>query len=274
MIDFHNHILPNIDDGSKSIEMTLDMLRSAESQGITEIVNTVHFQHPKMENKNVDYDFIQNKVQMIESILKDNDIKIKIHLTSEVFYLPNLTNILDNPITTFGKGKYMLIEFQTLLLPDNYKDEFFKLQLKGVTPVIAHPERYRKIQNNLQILDEWIDLGYIIQIDCGSILGKFGKDAKIASHYIVKNNLCHLIGSDAHNNAKRNFCLLDAYQAIVNLVDEEYTLYLKNNSQAIIKGEKILLPLKGISQISHQKNKFSILKKYIYKLLNFKDVIL
>ena len=274
MIDFHNHILPDVDDGSKSIEMTLDMLRSAESQGITEIVNTVHFQHPKMENKNVDYDFIQDKVKMIQSILKDSDIKIKIHSASEVFYLPNLTNILDNPITTFGKGKYMLIEFQTLLLPDSYKDEFFKLQLKGITPVIAHPERYLKVQNDLKILEEWINLGYIIQIDCGSVLGKFGKDAKIASHYIIKNNLCHLIGSDAHNNTKRNFCLLDAYQAINNLAGEDYIIYLKNNSQAIIKGEKISLPLIGVKQVSHQKNKFSILKKYIYKMLNFKDAIL
>ena len=58
MIDFHNHILPDVDDGSKSIEMTLDMFRSAELQGITDVVNTVHFQHPKMENKNVEYDFL------------------------------------------------------------------------------------------------------------------------------------------------------------------------------------------------------------------------
>ena len=55
MIDFHNHIIPNLDDGSKSVEMTLNMLKVAQSQGITDVVNTVHFQHPKMENKNTSY---------------------------------------------------------------------------------------------------------------------------------------------------------------------------------------------------------------------------
>ena len=67
MIDFHNHILPNVDDGSKSIEMTLDMFRAAKLQGITDVVNTVHFQHPKMENKNVEYDFIKNEIKSCEN---------------------------------------------------------------------------------------------------------------------------------------------------------------------------------------------------------------
>ena len=274
MIDFHNHILPNVDDGSKSIEMTLDMLRNAESQGITDVVNTVHFQHPKMDNKNVDYDFIQNKIKMVQSALDKNNIKIKIHCASEVFYLPNLIDILNNPITTFGNGKYMLIEFQTLLLPNNYKDELFKLQLQNITPVIAHPERYRKIQDDIQILEEWIELGYIIQVDCGSIIGTFGKKAKRTSEYIIKNNLCHLIGSDAHNNTKRNFCLLEAYEILSKLVNSQFVKHLKANSNKIIIGDKVYLYEYGIEQNRLKKNKISIIKKYIYKMLNFKDEIL
>ena len=62
MIDFHNHIIPNLDDGSKSIEMSLNMLKEAESQGITDIINTVHFQHPKMEGKNTSYDFVIDEI--------------------------------------------------------------------------------------------------------------------------------------------------------------------------------------------------------------------
>ena len=57
MIDFHNHIIPKLDDGSKTLEMTIKMLKEAERQGITDVVNTVHFQHPKMESKNTSYDF-------------------------------------------------------------------------------------------------------------------------------------------------------------------------------------------------------------------------
>ena len=59
MIDFHNHIIPNLDDGSKSVEMSLNMLKEAQSQGITDIVNTVHYQHPKMNKKNTSYNFVR-----------------------------------------------------------------------------------------------------------------------------------------------------------------------------------------------------------------------
>ena len=86
MIDFHNHIIPNLDDGSKSIDMSISMLKEAESQGITDIVNTVHYQHPKMENKNTSYDFIINKINEFQKIADSHNIRIKIHAASEVFF--------------------------------------------------------------------------------------------------------------------------------------------------------------------------------------------
>ena len=122
MIDFHNHIIPNLDDGSNSVEMTLNMLKVAQSQGITDVVNTVHFQHPKMENKNTSYEYVIEKMNEIQNIVDQNNIDIKIHLASEVFFKFNLTEILNNPLTTFGKGKFMLIEFQRLSFPEGYED--------------------------------------------------------------------------------------------------------------------------------------------------------
>ena len=64
MIDFHNHILPNVDDGSNSVDMSLNMLREAESQGITDVVNTVHFQHPKMEHRDTSFNFITSEINL------------------------------------------------------------------------------------------------------------------------------------------------------------------------------------------------------------------
>ena len=95
MIDFHNHIIPNLDDGSKSVEMSLNMVREAEAQGITDIVNTVHYQHPKMEKKDTSYEFIKNEINKFQKIVYDNNINIKIHLASEVFFKFNLTEILE-----------------------------------------------------------------------------------------------------------------------------------------------------------------------------------
>ena len=107
MIDFHNHIIPNVDDGPKSIECSVEMLKEASKQGITDVVSTVHFQHPKMDAKNTDYSFLSKKCQELQTIIDKEEIKIKIHLSAEVFYLPNLTKILDNPLVTIGNGKFI-----------------------------------------------------------------------------------------------------------------------------------------------------------------------
>ena len=146
MIDFHNHIIPNVDDGPKSIEVSLAMLNEAQKQGITDVISTVHFQHPKMDGKNTKYSFIDEKRKELQKIINENNIDIKIHIAAEVFYLPNLTEILNNQLVTIGK--FMLIEFQTKILPPNYLDEFFKLQKKQIIPIVAHPERYFPIQED------------------------------------------------------------------------------------------------------------------------------
>ena len=229
MIDFHNHIIPNLDDGSKSIEMSLNMFKEAQKQGITDVVNTVHYQHPKMNKKDTSYDFIINEINTFQKILTNNDINIKIHPASEVFFDFNLTKILENPITTFGNKKYMLIEFQRLFFPEGYDKELFKLQLEGITPVIAHPERYRGVQGNIDLVKKWIDRGYLIQIDCASIIGGFGKETQITAHKLLKNNLCHLVGSDAHNDKNRNFCLKYALLKIEEIMGIECMNIIKNN---------------------------------------------
>ena len=83
-MDFHNHVLPNIDDGSKSLEMPLDMLNHAFKQGITDVVNTVHYQHPKVEAKNINFFTIKKEIKLLQEELIKRDINIKLHCGSGV----------------------------------------------------------------------------------------------------------------------------------------------------------------------------------------------
>ena len=248
MIDFHNHILPNVDDGSKSMEMSLNMLKEAESQGITEVVNTIHYQHPKMDDKDTSYKFIIDKVEELQSEVDKLGIKIKIHCGSEVFFQHNLVSILDYPLSTIGDGKHMLVEFQTLSFPDKFQDELYELMINGVTPIIAHPERYRVIQNDISIIRKWIDLGYIIQIDCGSVLGFFNKRTKEVCDEIVSKGLFHLMGSDAHNDSKRNFCFKPALEYITKKHGKLFSEIILSNSKKIINGEECVLPTPKIKR--------------------------
>ena len=236
MIDFHNHILPNVDDGSESLEMSLIMLKEAAEQGITDVVNTVHYQHPKVDGKNISFELINKRLEDLQSILQNHEIPVKLHCGAEVFFLPNLLKLKDDPLATFSHGKYMLLEFQVHQLPDIHKKELFNLKMAGVTPVIAHPERYSPVMENISIVTNWLEAGCVIQVDAGSTLGLLGSGAQKASERIIKNGWCQILGSDSHDDRKRNFCLKEAKELVKSWIGDEVDILVKNNPEAVIKG--------------------------------------
>ncbi len=239
MIDFHNHILPNVDDGSKSYEMSIDMIKEASKQGITDIINTVHFQHPKIKSNNIDYNNISLIRDKLDSKLKEIDVNVKIHLGAEVFFDYNLVELISNRLVTFSNYSYMLIEFNISHFPKDYEVVLFDLVKNGVTPIIAHPERYREIQLDINILQKLIHSGCLIQVDAGSLIGKFGKNCKKTSIKIFEMNMAHFIGSDAHDDKKRNFCLKSAVKSIKHLIGDKEEILLSENPLKLIKGERV-----------------------------------
>ncbi len=240
MIDIHNHIFPNIDDGSKSIEMSINMLKYAYEQGVTDVVNTVHFQHPLFLNIDHSLENFERIAKSLQSKLDELKISIKIHLGSEVFYYENLLKISHEPLTTMGSGKYMLIEFSPKNIPNSQKQTLFDLKMSGITPIIAHPERYKLVQENFHVIYDWINAGCLIQVDAGSLLGLMGEKAKKSSHLIVKENCCHILASDAHNDSNRNFCIKDAYDYVKNIIGKKNSeLLVYEHPSSIIKGEDL-----------------------------------
>ena len=240
MIDIHNHILPNIDDGSKSMEMSLNMLKCANEQGVTDVVNTVHLQHPLFLNINHSLDNIQRIAKSLQSKLDECKIPIKIHLGSEVFYYENLLKISNKPLTTLGGGKYMLIEFSPKNIPNSQKQTLYNLKMTGITPIIAHPERYKLVQENFNIVYDWINAGCLIQVDAGSPLGLMGEKAKNSSHLIIKEKCCHILASDAHNDSNRNFCIKDAYNHVKSIIGKKNSdLLVYEHPSSIINGEDL-----------------------------------
>lgn len=238
MIDFHNHILPGVDDGSKSMDMSLNMLKLAQNQGITQIVNTTHHMHPSIKNSKLFYKHLSIKYEELNKKIIENNISIEIHRGSEIYFHDRLDEIEINNYTTFGNKKYMLIEFPIIQFPENYSDTLFKLQLNGITPIIAHPERYRDTQKNIGLIENFIDKGYVIQIDAGSLLGHFGKKVKECAFKIIRDGYFHLIGSDAHNY-KRNFCLKELIDLNLNIINTNLDNIFINNPSIILKGESI-----------------------------------
>ena len=263
MIDFHNHVLPNVDDGSDSLEMSLDMLSHAAEQGITDVVNTVHYQHSKVETEDISFKRIKKEVNTLQTELNNNNISITLHCGAEVFFLPNLLEIKDDPLATFLNGKYMLIEFQVQKIHEIQKQQLFDLKMAGITPIIAHPERYKPVQDDISIVVNWLEAGCIIQVDAGSPLGYLGSGAKAASERIIKNGWCQILGSDSHDNFRRNFCLQKAVETVQEWIGDAVKAMVNDNPKAVIEGDSIFFefdhaPEKNPDFFSRIKNRISL----------------
>lgn len=243
MIDFHNHILPDIDDGAKSLEISLSMLKCAYSQGITDVVNTVHFQHPKVEGKDISFDSVKKAIDELQKELYNINLPIKLHFGAEVLFQPNLLEVKKNPLVNYGHGKYILVEFLTHYLPKNHRQVLFDLKISGTTPIIAHPERYRAVQNNFNIIKEWLDSGCIIQVSAGSLLGRMGKVIEQTALKIINNNFCQILGSDAHNDKNRNFMLKEAFDIVEGIIGQSARKLVYDNPNSVLKGKDIDLDI-------------------------------
>lgn len=132
----------------------------------------------------------------------------------------------------------MLIELPMREFPIYTEDVFYELRLKGVTPIIAHPERNFKIAQEPNILKSLVEQGNLAQLNAGSLTGLYGKTIMETSEVLVKRNLIHMLGSDGHNDDKRNTFIKDAFGKINYLNKDLYNWILKNQGN-IIKGQGV-----------------------------------
>lgn len=229
MIDIHNHIIWGIDDGSKSLEESIDMAKYAESIGIKKIITTPHFKTEVFES---DKNEILEKVDILNEALREANIDIVVLGGQEIHLDENFYKYLnsDRLLTIGNHQKYILVELPFRNYPYYINDILVTLVDKGLTPIIAHPERNERIRQNLDMLDKLVETGCLLQMNAASILGDYGSHVKKAAKYMIKNKRIHLIGSDAHNNNKRKFCIEKCYKKIK---DEEFKTYLKNNSEKV-----------------------------------------
>lgn len=202
MFDLHCHILPQMDDGSSSVEETLDMLGVAAQEGIQVIAATHHF----FDDETTIEDYLglwESRYKQIQSVLEGFKKDIQIVKGAEVMISPFLTQLDGLHRLCINEGRYLLIELPMIDLPQFTEEVIHNLQVKGIVPILAHPERNYRIANNPDLLNPLIELGALVQINTGSITGLFGKKIRRCAKTLFKNNMAHLIGTDAHSAVKR-----------------------------------------------------------------------
>ena len=219
MIDLHSHIIPKIDDGSKSIEDSIAMIKEAKNAGFTDIFLTPHY----IENYfDLDVQSRKEKFAELREIVKENNIEINLFLGSEIFINPEIDKLyLSNTILTLNNSKYMLIEIpmnDTILYLDDVIENLVSI---GITPILAHPERYQCVQNDINVCEGLIDKGALFQMNFGSIIGVYGKDVKKTAIKLLKNNYIHFLGSDAHRKESLYTKIESAKKKIIKIIGKE-----------------------------------------------------
>jgi len=235
MIDLHCHILPNVDDGASSVELSLKMARNAVSEGIHIIVATPHHQNGRYLNEKKD---IMHYVQELNDLLKKEQIPLTLLPGQETRLYGEILDDYQNEkiLTLNDTGKYLFIEFPSSQVPHYAERLLFDIQSKGLIPIIVHPERNSRLLEEPDLLYKFIMNGALAQVTAGSVTGHFGKKIKKFSHQLIQSNLVHFVSSDAHNLEGRSFRMREALEVIESEHGQDTVYAFLENAQYVIKG--------------------------------------
>ena len=251
MIDLHCHILPHVDDGATSISESIAMARLAMEDGIETIVATPHTLNDTYTNPPGQ---VADCVAELKDIFTREQIGLTLLLGADVHLNTGMAErvFAGEAATINGTGKYMLVEFPSMSLPDGFQEELFQLKLKGITPIITHPERNLVFQHNLDALYDLVAAGCLIQATAMSITGGFGQEAMECVHTLLKRRLVHVIATDAHSMDRRPPVLSTAVSVAAQILgsEEEAATMVKDLPKAIIRGEGITIaePIRPIKK--------------------------
>jgi len=207
LIDVHSHVLWGLDDGARTMEDSLAMLRMAAAHGTTALVATPHANPAYRFEPGLVRDRLEELRTRIEGALTLYS-GCDFHLSYE-----NIQDALKYPTKyTINQKSYLLVEFSDLLIFRNTPEIFGRLAEAGMTPVITHPERNGLLRQRADEIASWVELGATVQVTAQSLAGDFGRRAQEFSETLLDRGMVHFVASDAHDCERRPPVLDDAYE--------------------------------------------------------------
>jgi len=235
MIDIHSHILPGIDDGSPSMETSLEMLKMAADQGTTDIVATPHF--------NLEFVYDEKVIADLFTELSDKASGIiNLHLGCD-FHLnvDNVQDALANPEKyTINKNGYLMVELPDYTAMVGMRNVLNRLLETRIIPIVTHPERNPSLDGNVKEVETWARDGCLVQVTAQSLTGRFGSRSRRFAESLLDADLVHFIASDAHNTHDRTPVLAPAYKLVAQRwgAERAENLFLYHPASVLI-GEQI-----------------------------------
>lgn len=217
IIDIHNHSFPNVDDGAKSFEEAVENIKYLKSIGVTDIVLTSHY------IINSKYQSSINSRLPILKKLQDLDLGVNLYLGNEVFIseATTLINLVKSGATsTINNSRYLLIEFPRSQVIQHLDKIICELNEAGITPIIAHPERYSYYWENFDKLKELLEYDCLFQCNIESIAGKYGSNAKKALKKMLKEGMVSILATDFHHKETNKY-LEKSLKKVTKLIGTE-----------------------------------------------------
>ncbi|MGP1909966.1 tyrosine-protein phosphatase [Metabacillus sp. JX24] len=233
MIDIHSHILPGVDDGAATMEEAIKIAKAAVEEGITTIIATPHHQNGKYINGKQS---ILESVETLNTLLRSETIPLTILPGQETRIHGDLMNELETDvILPLNHTSYVFIELPSGHVPRYTEQMLFDIQLKGLTPIIVHPERNAEFIENHDLLYKLVSKGALTQITSSSITGHFGKNIKKFTLQLVEAQLTHFLASDVHSLKNRPFRLSDGYSVLNREFGSQAEYLFKENAELLVQ---------------------------------------
>ncbi|MGB9804438.1 tyrosine-protein phosphatase [Desulfofundulus sp.] len=264
MIDLHAHILPGLDDGAPDLGEALSMAWLAVEDGIEFLVATPHV----MEGEySTDREAILSAVEQLNSHLDKYQIPLKILPGAEYRLEPDLPERLARGelVTLNDGGRYLLVELPPAFVPPYMERVLYELQLQGVTPIIAHPERNASFCRHPDLLQVLVCRGVPAQVTAGSLTGMFGREAARMAIYFLEHGLAHFVASDAHSSTGRTPVLSPALAEVKRRLGADAAWKLKDNSRRVLEGRNIAIEAVGKVPTGRRGSLRAFLEKFVSK---------
>jgi protein-tyrosine phosphatase len=194
--DMHSHLIPGIDDGSKSLEDSIAMLRRFEELGYQKVVTTPHVMSDFYKNTP---EIILGGLEKVREAIQKEGLKIEIEAAAEYyldFHFDEL--ILKKNLLTFGQN-HVLFELSFNDEPPRVKETIFNLVTNGYKPILAHVERYPFYINQWDKIDDYRERGVLLQLNINSLSGHYGPQVKKMAEQLIDKGWIDVIGSDCHH---------------------------------------------------------------------------